>query len=213
MNERRLLDLFCGEGLASCGYWLSGRFSEIVGVDINPKMSGSYSFDFINADCMKLDYDFLMSFDFIHASPPCQSYSYALRGETKSMRLIPGVKLMLAATGVPHVIENVQGAMFELKPNFSCDGHFFGLPMERRRYFYISSLPGTHQKTCKGRETISPHGHKYCDRLSLIRAFGLEIISGQQLSKITRKGIEQGIPPIITKYIADSFCGEKIQIA
>lgn len=71
----KLLDLFCGEGLAAWGYWLSGRFSHIVGVDINLQMRSRYSFDFIEGDVLSLDYEFLSKFDFVHASPPCQAYS------------------------------------------------------------------------------------------------------------------------------------------
>jgi hypothetical protein len=94
----RLLDLFCGEGLAAWGYWLSGRFSEIVGVDINPEMSSSYSFDFVCADALTLDYEFLLQFDFIHASPPCQGYSKMTPDQSKHPRLIPGTHLMCALT-------------------------------------------------------------------------------------------------------------------
>ena len=68
----KLLDLYCGEGLAAWGYWRSGCFSSITGIDINPKMSARFSFEFICADCRSLTYDFLDQFDFIHASPPCQ---------------------------------------------------------------------------------------------------------------------------------------------
>jgi len=50
----RLLDLCCGAGLAAWGYWRSGAFSEVVGVDINPM---PYPFDFICGDALTLDYE------------------------------------------------------------------------------------------------------------------------------------------------------------
>lgn len=198
----KMLDLFCGAGLASWGYWNSGRFSEIVGVDINPKMSSSYSFDFIHHDCMTLDYEFLSQFDFIHASPPCQAYSHLTPNQTIHLKLVPGTKLMLYATGIPHVIENVQGAIFDLKPNFSIDGHYVGLPMERRRYFYISTLAATRQLLATGTETISPHGRDYVSKADLFRAFGIDDINYQRSCRLSIKNIEQGIPPRFTEYIA-----------
>ena len=70
-----LLDLYCGTGVGAWGYWRSGRFSQIVGVDTDDEKLAGYSFDKINANALSLDYDFLAQFDFIHASPPCQAYS------------------------------------------------------------------------------------------------------------------------------------------
>ena len=125
----RLLDLYCCEGLGAWGYWLSGRFSEIVGVDKDGDRRSSYSFDFIQADALTLDYEFLMSFDFIHASPPCQGYSNRTPDKTKHMRLVAATHLMLTAAGKPYVIENVEGSSKELLPNLVMDGHYFGLPL------------------------------------------------------------------------------------
>lgn len=202
----RLLDLFCGEGLAALGYWNSGRFSEIVGVDIDDKLQRSYSFDFVHADCMKLDYDFLMSFDFIHASPPCQYYSKLTPDRTKHPRLIPGVRLMLAASGVPHIIENVEGSSYDLRPNVVMNGGFVGLPLERRRYFYISSVVDTHQliKRPPGSH-ISIHGDEYTSLSVLHEAFGLSDINNRQASYLTMSGIEQGFPPRMAEYLARSL--------
>lgn len=136
---RKLLDLCCGGGLAGRGYWESGCFSEICGVDNNPDMKHVYPFDFICADMLTLTYDFLLQFDFIHASPPCQFYSYATpdwaRG--RHMRLIPGTHLMLKSTGLPHVIENVPGSALDLRPNLVLSGLDVGVPMKRPRYFHV----------------------------------------------------------------------------
>lgn len=201
--SRRLLDLFCGEGLAAWGYWNSGRFSEIVGVDCNPLVGKRYAFDFIQADCMQLTYDFLMGFDFIHASPPCQAYSYLTENDGKERpRLIASTRHMLFAAGVPHVIENVQGGVKELRPNLTLDGHFVGLPMERRRYFFLSEGRASHQLLGQGTETISVHHRGFVKRAVLDRAFGLEMIPERQRQRLTARGIEEGIPPAMTYFIA-----------
>lgn len=196
--KRRLLDLFCGEGLAAWGYWNSGRFSEIVGVDCNPLMSTRYAFDFIQGDVMKLTYDFLMDFDFIHASPPCQAYSYITPDQTIHDRLVAGTKHMLYTTGLPHVIENVQGAVKELRPNLTLDGHFVGLPMERRRYFYVSGFGQSEQRLGRG-ETIAIHTRHFVSRDRLIKAFGLQCVNERRLSSLTIRGIEEGNEYVASK--------------
>src|SRR6202451_3991823 len=67
----KLLDLFCCAGGVAVGYQRAGF--EVVGVDIDPQPH--FPFEFIQADALKLDMEFIKSFDAIHASPPCQSYS------------------------------------------------------------------------------------------------------------------------------------------
>ncbi len=178
-------------------------------MDINPQMRGRYAFDFICGDVQALTYDFLDQFDFIHASPPCQGYSYQTPDQTRHWRLVAATKLMLYASGKPHVIENVQGALKELRPNLSLDGHAVGLPMERRRYFYVSAWETSQQVLGQG-ETISVHSWKHPDRETLIRAFGLrDYVSRQRLSQITIRGMEEGIPPAMTHWIIEQMNYEK----
>jgi len=217
MNTRRafkLLDLYGGEGLAAWGYWRSGRFSEIVGVDINPDMKTRYSFDFVCADALTLDYEFLSQFDFIHASPPCQAYSRITPDRSKHMRLIAATHLMCHASGLPYVIENVEGSGQELKPNLVMDGHWFGLPIERRRYFYVSTLPKPLRLMRKmiGDHSAYIHGGGL-RRAEVIEAMGLEMISGERLKLLTLDGMEQGIPPAFTKFIAELVIQEKVYVA
>jgi DNA (cytosine-5)-methyltransferase 1 len=82
-----------------------------VGVDIEEQPN--YPFEFVRSDALALGSDFLAGFDAIHASPPCQSHSdLAKRNRNADAwpRLIEPVREMLAATGLPYVIENVEGA-------------------------------------------------------------------------------------------------------
>lgn len=207
-----MLDLFCGEGLAAWGYWLSGRFTEIVGVDIDSEMRRSYSFDFVSADALKLTYETLLDFDFIHASPPCQAYSHMTPNPALHPRLIAGTRHMLHASGKPHVIENVEGSSTELRPNLVLDGHYVGLPMERRRYFYVSTLNACRRLILPGETTIRVHGGDYMSRDRLINVFGLEDINEQRLRALSRRGILQGIPPRMTRWIAQQVFPQRTLI-
>lgn len=206
-----MLSLFCGGGLACWGYWQSGRFSEIVGVDIDSSMSNVYPFDFLCADALSLDYVFLSQFDFIHASPPCQYYSRVTpsANRKKHERLIPGTHLMLKSSGLPHVIENVPGSGHDLRPNLVLSGANFGLPMRRERLFHVSekinsSLPINISSAIN----VNPHGRNYVSKNDLIRAFGLNEMPASHLQRLSIKHIEQGIPPSFTKWIASQIFGK-----
>lgn len=208
----KMLDLFCCEGIGAWGYWLSGRFTEIVGVDINPEMRDRYSFDFIAADALKLDYEFLMQFGFIHASPPCQGYSNLTPDKTKHVRLIAATHQMLYASGVPYCIENVSGAKKELRPNLEMNGHWFGLPSNRPRFFYVSTLQAAKRLICPG-YTINVHGAQYVSRDRLITALGLNEINNRRLSNLTIGGMKECIPPAMTRKIATMMFPNKAIIA
>jgi DNA (cytosine-5)-methyltransferase 1 len=108
---------------------------EVVGVDISPQPH--FPFEFIRADALSLSKDFLQSFDAIHASPPCQSYSdLARRNRNAHMwpRLIEPVRKMLDETGLPYIIENVEGAPLR-DPVVLCGTMFPPLRVIRHRLF------------------------------------------------------------------------------
>jgi DNA (cytosine-5)-methyltransferase 1 len=202
----RLLDLCCGSGLAAWGYWLSGLFSEIVGIDIDEQPA--YPFTFIRGDAFKLDYDFLSQFDFIHASPPCQFYSKVTPKNARAnhSRLIPAAHLMLQASGKPYVIENVEGSGHDLRPNLVIDGQAVGLGMKRIRYFHVVTLKQSVKMVSSSSSLAecSPHDSKMT-RSDLISAFGIEDYPPQFLDKMTRYEMRQGIPPAMTRWIAESL--------
>lgn len=145
----RLLDLFCGAGGASVGYHRAG-FDEIVGIDIKPMPR--YPFEFVQADALEYVAEHGHEFDAIHASPPCQGYSYMTNNlpwhrDRDYPYLIYPVKQLLEAAGVPWVIENVMGARYGssvvrnrgleshgLEAGYLC-GQMFGLPFYRHRLF------------------------------------------------------------------------------
>lgn len=212
-GEFKLLDLCCGEGLAAWGYWLSGRFSHITGVDVQD-MRGRYAFDFVQADFQTLDYDFLLQFDFIHVSPPCQAYSKmtpkASRGQ--HLKLIAAAHLICVAAGKPYVIENVEGSGAELRPNLVINGFYVDLPIKRNRYFHVSRLAALHQLTkMSSSPAANVHG-PFVPRSELVESFGLKCIPEKQRNRLTVRGIEQGIPPAFTKHIAELVIPDKFYI-
>jgi len=130
----KLLDLFCGAGGCSEGYYRAGF--EVVGVDIEPQPN--YPFTFIQGDALNPPVD-LQGFDVIHASRPCQHYSVLTPLDRKNGHpdLIEPVRDMLLDSGVPFVIENVPGAKAKLVNPIMLCGTNFGLHTQRHRYFEI----------------------------------------------------------------------------
>jgi DNA (cytosine-5)-methyltransferase 1 len=127
----RLLDLFCGAGGAAMGYHRAGF--EVVGVDINRQPH--YPFQFVQADAMTFPLD---GFDVIHASPPCQSYSRATRNLWGAERadahpdLLAPTRDRLAGSGLPYIIENVEGA--PIRASIMLCGTMFGLNIRKHRW-------------------------------------------------------------------------------
>jgi DNA (cytosine-5)-methyltransferase 1 len=145
-KKPRLLDLFCCAGGAGVGYSRAGF--EVVGVDINPQPR--YPFEFVQADALNLDADFIATFDAIHASPPCQSYSDLAKRNGNAHewpRLIEPVRELLVSTGLPYVIENVDGAPL-IDAVVLCGTMFPRLRVLRHRLFEanFTILTPPHQK-------------------------------------------------------------------
>ena len=145
MARPRLLDLFCCAGGAGMGYHRAGF--DVVGVDINPQPR--YPFEFIQADCLTLDRDFITGFDAIHASPPCQGYSDMRHapGAKGAPLLIEQVRDMLIASGLPYIVENVEGARWAMREPIMLCGTMFNLGAQgcelHRHRLFESNLPIT----------------------------------------------------------------------
>lgn len=122
------------------GYHRAGF--EVLGVDIDPQPN--YPFEFVQADVMTLDPEWVASFDVIHASPPCQSYSDLAKRNNNAdewPRLIEPVRELLIGTGRPYIIENVEGAPL-IDPVVLCGTMFPELRVIRHRLFE-SNVPLT----------------------------------------------------------------------
>lgn len=138
----RLLDLFCGAGGAGMGYHRTGW--DVVGVDINAQPS--YPFEFHQDDALHYLAGHWREFDAIHASPPCQSYlnlgavNRSLGRTYEHPDLVAATRDRLEQTGLPYVIENVEGA--PLRDAVRICGTGVGLPLRRHRLFE-SNVPLT----------------------------------------------------------------------
>ena len=133
----RILDLFCGAGGAAMGYHQAFPDAEIVGVDINPQPRYPFHFEQGNA----MDWLWLRSFDFIHASPPCQDWSTLKTAHDGhgTAWMLPTILDRFQRCGVPYVVENVVGA--DMGGNYvTLCGSSFGLGVRRHRRF-ASSFP------------------------------------------------------------------------
>jgi DNA (cytosine-5)-methyltransferase 1 len=204
----RLLDLFCGAGGAAVGYHRAGF--DVVGVDIEPQPH--YPFEFIQMDALRaLEVDwFDGSWDAIHASPPCQAYSKALRhlaGPTPM--LIDAVRALLEATPAPWVIENVAGSplpdqadLFGRNGVVLC-GTSFGLRVWRHRWFE-SSFPVRAPGCGHVRPAMNPHN--VAGRHRIYAEYGRgdpEIIWRQEMGVgwMNKHEGREAIPPAYTEYI------------
>jgi len=220
VSKPRLLDLFCGAGGAAMGYHRAGF--EVVGVDIKPQLN--YPFQFIQADALEFTERLLepgkawqgtawytpeVSFDAIHASPPCQSYTtMSNRWGSDYPELITETRELLDATGLPYVIKNVPGALPAMRNPVRLVGESFGLRVHRARLFetnwpILVPFPAPKQK-----DPVAVYGKNDQRRLwtrtdgSELRAATLEEGSeAMGIDWMDWDELREAIPPAFTEFI------------
>ncbi|MGB5758308.1 MAG: hypothetical protein WBM50_15445 [Acidimicrobiales bacterium] len=188
------------------GYHRAGF--DVVGVDNRPQPN--YPFPFIQADALQPPVQ-LERFDAIHASPPCQfATAYRRRhGVAVSARsFISEARDVLATTGLPYVIENVdqRAARAELRNPVRLCGSSFGLDVRRHRLFELSvaamSVPCDHSWQAARFLPATNRANLRCTvevgvwRIPLQtqhRAMGIDWM--------TRPELSQAIPPAYTEHI------------
>jgi len=154
MHSKKIVmcDLFCGGGGSAVGYKKAG-FYYIEGFDIKPQPD--YPFESFVEDALAVD---LEPYDFIHASPPCQSFSVGTRSANREKHpdLVEPIRQKLIDSGKPYIIENVPGAPL-LSPVVLCGTMFPGLKVFRHRCFE-SNIPLVVEMKC------AHAGHKAKER-------------------------------------------------
>ena len=209
-----LLDLFCGAGGAAMGYSRAGF--EVVGVDIKPQPN--YPFEFVQADALDVPDPWLIErqFDAIHASPPCQhftKYRNAVKDITERYEdLIEPTRELLEQTGLPYVIENVEGA--PLKDPVMLCGSMFELDVQRHRIFETNWPLDAPVWPCRHRiwspRFKSSTGRKPNSRLTLEVGSWDEPLERQKRAmgvdwKITTRELSEAIPPDYTEFLGESL--------
>lgn len=213
-NKPRLLDLFCGAGGAAMGYHRAGF--EVIGVDIAPQ--DNYPFEFLMTSASSHAVELLLGWaDAVHASPPCQGYSTQTADQSRHHRLIAEVRQLLIRSGLPYVIENVEGARRHMINPVRLCGSSFGLDVRRHRYFEtnweLAAPPCAHtwqtprfrsldmSMVRKGRlaSVVGVHGHiNYPGEFELrCKAMGIDWMTNAELV--------EAIPPAYTRHIGRSL--------
>jgi DNA (cytosine-5)-methyltransferase 1 len=208
MGKPRLLDLFCGAGGASMGYYRVGF--EVVGVDIKPQPH--YPFEFHQADALTYP---LGGFDAYHASPPCQAYADANANGLKPsrhQRLIEPIRIRLNLTGKIFVIENTHKA--PLNATLMICGTMFGLKVIRHRYFEfnfagpLSPFSCNHWGQVASGEFLGIYarggkGHRHGKGLRDASSEPPKITAQEAMGIdwMTKEELTQAIPPAYTEYI------------
>ena len=213
LRKPRMLDLFCCAGGAAYGYSRAGF--DVVGVDRKPQPN--YPFAFLQADALNLDRKFLASFDAIHASPPCQSYSdLAKRNGNADQwpRLIEPVREMLIETGLPYIIENVEGAPL-INPAVLCGTMFAELRVLRHRLFETNFgiLPPPHRKhplvhTFDRRKSHYGKTDEWKDYVQVTGGGNCTLAAARDamgISWMTKNEINEAIPPAYTELIGSQL--------
>lgn len=225
-NVIRVLDLFCGGGGASYGYatptvpiTLDGIELPITvtvtGVDIRHQPAYPFQKTFYMTEALEFAGNYGHEFDFIHASPPCQAYSYSTGIATKATtpKLIDMTRSVLEGVGRPYVIENVLGAVPYLKNPVMLCGSMFGSKMPRHRYFEYSGfrLTEPRHRHCRGSVTRWAREQGMNPREVTVVGTGqgdkqlwMDLM-GMHWPGLRMRDLAEAIPPSYTRYIMESF--------
>ncbi|MEU4154805.1 SAM-dependent methyltransferase [Streptomyces antimycoticus] len=215
-NGWTLLDVCCKQGMASYGYYLAGF--DVIGVDREPQ--SRYPFPFIQADLRDLDPAWIReNFDASAWSPPCWAHSdLAHRTGLEYEDFIPEARAIAEATGLPFVIENVEGAPLK-NPITLCGTMFDGLRVSRHRIFE-SNLALYAPRPCPKRHPLHYTRDKrkaHYGQLDQWTSF-VQVTGGGNCSKaaaedamgvpsgwMTKDGLNQGVPPAYTRWIGQQL--------
>lgn len=233
MNRPVLLDLYCCQGGASHGYADAGY--TVLGVDRDAQPR--YPFPFLQMDALEALrillagealmfarsplgvplFVWLSDITAIHASPPCQAHTKAWKlNKREHPRLIAPTRVLLAATGKPYVIENVEEAQGELiNPVMLC-GESFELETYRHRLFETNwgleapeHLPHIARTTKMGRPYVPGEYMHVVGNFSGVD-HGRRIMG---MPWANRDGLREAIPPAYAEYVGRQLMREVVGVS
>jgi len=225
----RLLDLFAGEGGAAYGYMLAGF--DVTAVDDVQRPGRAPGVTWVTGDATTYPLD---GFDVVAGSPPCTDHTTMRNAAERTRGRAAGTAWMLAhtiarfrASGLPYVVENVDGARRLMDGAMMLCGSMFRLEHNgfvlRRHRLFLSNLflwpPGP--DACHGRRAIGVYGDKgeLSDRNSASlarRAAGrIDMRAGLATARkvmgmdwATGPGLSLAIPPAYTQWIGEQLMAQ-----
>jgi DNA (cytosine-5)-methyltransferase 1 len=132
----RLLDLFARAQGSSVGYARAGF--DVTALDIDEYPRHPEVSAFIQADAREAlaDTSFMQQFDVVTGSPKCQGYSTLRTASARAGKIheqqIDWVREGMIRSGLPYVIENVEGAQWAMRDPITLCGSMFGLGADCR---------------------------------------------------------------------------------
>lgn len=220
----RILDLYCNAGGAGVGYARAGF--DPVGVDLYPQKN--YPFTFYQADALTLPVEWIAEhFDAVHASPPCQGLTEMNNDKSRHLNLIPETVDLLNRTGLPWIVENVEGARAFMPNAVTLCGSMFGLGTTKprawlkRHRLFIANFPISAPDLCRhpedapcvgvygghariraakhgGRKTADPWPQGH--RAAMGEAMGMDWATTAEMS--------EAIPPAYTEWLGTQLRAE-----
>jgi DNA (cytosine-5)-methyltransferase 1 len=184
-------------------------------------------------DVLELHPSYLMQFDFVWSSPPCQAHTAmkTMHNAREHPDLIPQTRVLVATAGKPWVIENVEGAPVE-RSVVLC-GSMFGLGVDdaelRRHRLFETSFPvlGPQCQHGFGR-TIGIYGGHVRNRQRTIGVYGKGVRDSRRkfdkgvddfnvedgraamgIDWMTLAELCQAIPPAYSEYIARAWLSQQ----
>ncbi|GAA5611894.1 DNA methylase [Streptomyces platensis] len=220
-NGLRVLDLFSCSGGAGMGYHRAGF--DVDGVDIADRPR--YPFAFHRVDALEHLARLIASGDIeryalVHNSPPCQASCALTVGTNRSRgwggehtQLIPELRTLLDASGLPYVIEQPNGKA-PVRPDLRLCGESFGLGVLRHRTFELGRWATPQPAHPRHRGYVRGHRHGVRREGPYVAAYGsgggkATVPEMQTAMGITwtdvREELTEAIPPAFTQWIGTAF--------
>jgi len=210
-----LIDFCCKAGGASRGYADAGF--DVLGVDHKPQPN--YPFPFVQMDLLDITPEWvaMMGARALAGSPPCQGLTRMNNDKSRHLNLIPQTRALFEATGLPWVIENVEGAAAFMPGAVTlCGSHFNlgcqGCRLERHRLFLCSGfelpqMPCAHDR----RPVIGVYGDHARRRAASAGGRGTRDVWAKSHRDTMREALgmdwgtaaelSEALPPAYTRYV------------